>query len=78
MGAHHFNEGGFKGVIHLADIYRFEGFTFEWHHYFGPFRCRKNGEPTLRQPLERSKFWKMLERWEKLTKDEKEKTRIYG
>ena len=79
MGAHYFNlNNKCAGVIHLADIYACEGYTFEWHHYCGPFRCRKNGEPTLRQPMGRSKFWKMLERWEKLTKDEKEKTRIYG
>ena len=34
MGAHYFNlNNKCAGVIHLADIYTFEGYTFEWHHY---------------------------------------------
>jgi hypothetical protein len=78
MSAHYFSGSGFKGVIHLADIYHFEGYTFEWHHYCGPFLCRKNMEPCKRQPGTRSKFWKALARWEKLPISEKEKTRIYG
>ena len=79
MSAHYFNlNNKCVGVMHLADIYTFEGYAFEWHHYCGPFRCRKDGEPAKRQPGERSRFWGMLERWEKLTKAEKEKTRIYG
>ena len=78
MSAHYFQNENMRGVIHLADIYRFEGYTFEWHYYCGPFLCRKNMEPRKRQPGERSKFWQALARWEKLTKAKKEKTRIYG
>ena len=78
MSAHYFKENGMIGVIHLADIYRFEGYTFEMHRYCGPFLCRKDGEPSERQPGARSKFLAALERWEKLSTDEKEKTRLSG
>jgi hypothetical protein len=78
MSAHHFQNENMRGVIHLPDIYTFEGHTFEWHHYCGPLLCRKNMEPRKRQPGTRSGFWRALARWEKLSKAKKEKTRIYG
>ena len=78
MSAHYFKDNGLVRVIHLSDIYRFEGITFEYHHYLGPILCRKDGDPAARQPGRRSPFWEMLERWEKLSHDDKEKTRIYG
>lgn len=78
MGAHYFQDRHSRGVVHLADIYRFEGYTFEWHNYLGPTLCRKNMEPRKRQPGERSRFWPVLERWQKLPKRKREKTKIYG
>jgi hypothetical protein len=78
MSAHYFKENGMVGVIHVADIYRFEGYTFDWHHYCGPMLCRKDMEPRKRQPGARSRFWDVIDRWQKLPKTEKEKTRIYG
>lgn len=78
MSAHTFKDATWSGVIHLADIYRFEGYIFEWHHYCGPTLCRKDMEPRQRQPGPRSGFWPALTRWEKLRPAKKEKTRIFG
>jgi hypothetical protein len=76
MGAHFFNNGHTVGIVHLADIYRFEGFTFEFHRYCGPIKCRKDGEPS-KHPGGR-RFFKTVERWQRLTKRQRERTRIYG
>ena len=78
MSAHYFQSGGFRGVIHFADIYRFGGYTFAWHRHLGPTLCRKAGSPAKRQPGKRSKFWIALENWERLTEQERGKTRVYG
>jgi len=67
--------GKVTGWLTLADIYRFEGYTFEWHHYCGPILCKKNGDPCVRQPGEKSKFWAMIDRWDKLSEEEKLATR---
>lgn len=66
------------GVMRLSGIYRFEGFTFELHRYCGPILCRKDGIPAARQPGPRSHFWTVIGRWQKLSKAEREKTRICG
>jgi len=70
--------GDLAGIIHLSDIYYFEGYTFEWHHYGGASLCRRDMEPSARQPGARSRFWVVLAKWEKLPKEKKEATRIYG
>lgn len=78
MSAHYFNNNGMRGVIHLADIYQFKGYTFEWHRFCGPVLCRKDMEPAKRQPGVKSKFWRVIDEWQKLPTDKKEQTRIYG
>lgn len=80
MSTHYFESKNpnFCGVIYLSDIYTFEGYLFENHRYCGPFLCTKKGEPKKRQPGVRSRFWGSFERWQKLTKDEKEATRVHG
>jgi hypothetical protein len=78
MGAHYFQNGECRGIIHLADIYRYRGFTFEFHRYCGPMLCRSDMEPAKRQPGARSRFWPVLERWQKLPPSKRERTRIYG
>jgi hypothetical protein len=55
--------GKITGWLTLADIYQFEGYTFEFHHYCGPIRCKKNGDPYARQPGKDSPFWGMIDRW---------------
>jgi len=63
-----------NAIITLANIYRFEGVTFEWHYFCGPMLCRKDGEPSKRKPG--PAFYALANRWNKLSTEEKEKTRI--
>ncbi len=66
------------GIVHLADVYQFGGYTFEFHRYCGPMLCKKDMEPRERQPGARSKFWPVFEKWQGLDKEQQEETRIYG
>lgn len=77
MSAHYFKDSsGFCGIVHLADIYRYKGFTFEFHRYCGPVKLvGQNLEPTKR---EGKKFYAAVAEWEKLTPKEKLATQIYG
>lgn len=61
------------GIVCIADRYHFEGFTFEWHHYLGPTRLRKDGEPAKRQG---NKFYAAAQRWFNLPKKQREKFRV--
>lgn len=74
MGCHKFKFGESFGFITLADVYKYKGFTFEFHHYLGPVKLRKDGEPAKRQGR---KFYKIVDEWEKLSKVERRKTQIY-
>jgi hypothetical protein len=76
VSAHYFNGGGFVGIIHIADIYHYRGFTFEWHHYCGPMKCRKNGDASDAQAG--PKFFRAVASWEKLPKSKREKYRVSG
>ena len=79
MSCHKFKCGEGYGVVTLANIYRFKGYTFEFHNYLSPVLCRKDMEPHKVQPVSpKHKFWPVLEEWQKLTKKQKEETRIYG
>lgn len=75
MGCHHFNFNGGHGIITLANGYKYKNFYFEYHSYLGPTKMNKNGEFSKRQGRT---FYKAISAWEKLSKREKEKTRIYG
>jgi hypothetical protein len=68
-------DGRVRSVITVADIYHFEGFTFEFHRFCGPQKVNKDLEPSKRQGL---KFYATISRWLKLTKRQQEKTRIHG
>ncbi len=59
-------------IISFPDCYRFKGFLFDYHRYLGPTRLKKNGDPSKRQG---DKFYDAISEWEKLSKEEKEKTR---
>jgi hypothetical protein len=76
MGAHHFNSGGMIGIIHLADIFCYGGFTFEWHDYLGPVKCRKDGEPS--NAKSGKKFYAAVMKWYAFPESKREKYRIYG
>lgn len=69
-------DGTVSGIITLANIYEFEGFTFEYHHFLGPCKLKKSDwEPAARSGL---KFYQAIDRWNKLTPPEKEATRLHG
>jgi len=59
----------------LANIYQFKGFTFEFHPFLGPLKVNKNFEPAA---VMGRKFFKVYSEWDKLTKEEKDKTQIFG
>jgi hypothetical protein len=62
------------GIVTLTDIYRFQGFTFEWHYFCGPIPVHKRTlDPIKTIP---TGFWKMVEQWQKLPKKEWEKYRV--
>lgn len=68
-------QGRCHTIITMANIYKYGGFIFEFHRYCGPCKLKKNWEPAAR---EGRKFWQTISRWQKLTKKQKEKTRISG
>ena len=59
----------------LANIYQFKGFLFEVHFYLGPQKLKKNWDVASAMGR---KFWKAYSEWDKLTKEEKLETQIYG
>ena len=38
---------------------------FEQHHFCGPIVLRQDGQPKVRQPGSRSRFWAAYETWKK-------------
>jgi hypothetical protein len=68
-------EGKIDGIMTLANIYQFKGFTFESHCYLGPQRLKKNFDPASRMGR---KFFQVYAEWNKLTPEEKLKTQIRG
>jgi hypothetical protein len=77
MGTHYTTnaEGKIDGIMTLANIYQFKGFTFESHFHLGPLKLKKDFDPASRMGR---KFWKMYAEWDKLTKEEKLETQIFG
>lgn len=63
------------GFLTCADVYQYGEFIFEFHPYLGPSLCRKNGELSNRVLGPKSRFWVAFEEWQKLSEDEREKTR---
>lgn len=64
-------------LVTVANIYEYEGFTFEFHYYCGPMRVRKSDHEPTKRGMGR-KFHQMLARWLKLTEKQRKKTQIYG
>ncbi len=55
------------------DVFRFEGYKWEMHHYFGPLEMKRDGELIARS---KAKFYAAVERWQALPEDEREKYRV--
>mgnify|MGYP006891257536 CR=1 FL=1 len=77
MGSYYTTDENNKvnGIMTLANIYQFKGFTFESHRYLGPQRLKKNFDPASRMGR---KFFQVYDEWNKLTPEEKLKTQIRG
>jgi hypothetical protein len=78
MSLHYMRDetGAVTAVVTLANIYEFRGFVFEFHPYLGPVKLRKSDHEEAARTGR--KFWKVFEEWDKLSKEEKEETRIFG
>ena len=68
-------DGKVNGIMTVANVYQYQGFTFEFHSLFGPVKVNKNFEPSACMGR---KFFKVYSEWDKLTKEEKLKTQIFG
>lgn len=78
MGCHHFSsaDGSVQGTITLANVYEFEGYTFEYHRYLGPMPVKKKTF-DIRKTIPTG-FWKMIDRFVKLTDEQKKEYLIAG
>ena len=68
-------EGKIDGIMTVASIYQFGGFTFEFSNFLGPLKVNKNFEPAAAMGR---KFYKVYREWNKLTEQEKAATQIFG
>ena len=64
-----------NGIMTVANVYKFKGFTFEYSDFLGPLKVNKNFEPAAAMGR---KFYKVYREWNKLTKEEKAATQIFG
>jgi len=76
MAGHIVNFNGGWAHISCPDIYRYHEITFEFHPYCGPTRLKNNGDPS-NVPMGR-KFWKMFDKWQKLSSSKRKRTLIYS
>ena len=67
--------GKVNGIMTVANVYQYKGFTFEFHTLFGPVKVNKDLNPSARMGR---KFYKVYREWYKLTKEEKAETQIFG
>ena len=77
MGSYYTTDENNKvnGIMTVPNIYQFKGFIFEFHSYLGPVKVKKNFDPASAMGR---KFWKAFAEWDKLTKEEKLQTQIFG
>ena len=68
-------DGKVNGIMTVANVYKFKGFTFEYSDFLGPLKVNKNFEPAAAMGR---KFYKVYREWNKLTKEEKAATQIFG
>jgi len=69
----HDQSGACYAVLSTADIYQYKGFTFEISGGYFPYKLNKDLEESRRSGR---KFYKTVDEWHKLTKEQKERTRI--
>lgn len=61
-------------IVCSPSVYFYHGWKFEIHSYSGPCPLKANDEPYTNIP---SKFWNIWENFDRLTKQEKDKYKIY-
>lgn len=61
--------------LNIPKIYSYNGWTFQWHSYCGPWPLKKNGDPRERAG---DVFWNVIDEFQKLSKDERESFRVGG
>ena len=54
-------------------VFRFEGYKWEMHRYFGPLQIKRDGELYAHST---AKFYAAVERWQALPAEEREKYRV--
>ena len=64
-----------NGIMTVANVYQYQGFTFELHTLFGPIKVNKDFPPSACMGR---KFFKVFEEWNKLSDLEKLDTLIFG
>ena len=64
-----------NGIMTVANVYQYQGFTFEFHSLFGPVKVNKDFNPSACMGR---KFFKVYSEWDKLSLEEKLKTQIFG
>ena len=64
-----------NGIMTVANVYKFKGFTFEYSDFLGPLKVNKNFEPAAAMGR---KFYKVYREWNRLTTEEKAATQIFG
>jgi hypothetical protein len=67
--------GKVNGIMTVANVYQYKGFTFEFHSLFGPVKVNKDFNPSACMGR---KFFKTFQEWDKLSKEEKLDTLIFG
>jgi hypothetical protein len=67
--------GKINGIMTVASIYKFGGFTFEFSNFLGPLKLNKDLMPSAATGR---KFFKAFDEWAKLSDEEKLETLIFG
>lgn len=71
--AKYYENGKLTALVTYQHTYFFGGFKFEYSNFLGPTKLNKNGEQSAQAGR---RFYLAVSQWEKLSKEEKEKTRI--
>ena len=67
--------GKVNGIMTVANVYKFKGFTFEYSDFLGPLKLNKDLMPSACMGR---KFYKAFDEWAKLSDEEKLDTLIFG
>jgi hypothetical protein len=62
--------------ISQEKIYQFKSITFAWHNYLGPSFLRKKDWEPKRQERITNRDYAILNKWQSLSKDEREQHRV--